>query len=237
VTEESLHDRAAEVGQLAHLDDGVGSQPAHVDETQEAADAVRCLVEAVRLADAPLDALERAVGLVREATALLDEHRVEGQRSQVALRPERHARQVRDDLLALDDPVHASWKDYIPYSPVLGPMNPVAPPATLTWDGERVHGTVVFGAPYAGPPGMTHGGVVALLFDDLLSSANVFAGIGGFTGTLTIRYERPTPLEVELRLESAIERLEGRKIITTGTISHDGQVTARAEGVFIRTQL
>ena len=237
MTDPSLHDRVAGVGSQAHLDDGVGPQPAHLDETLRAVGSVRRLIEAVRLADAPADALGRVVGLVDEATDLLAEHRVEGERSQVALRPERHARQVRTDLVEIDDPASTTSQDYIPYSPVLGPLNPVAPPAELSWDGERVRGTVVFGAPYAGPPGMSHGGMLALLFDDLLSAANVYAGIGGFTGTLTIRYERPTPLDTVLQLESAVDRLEGRKVITTGTVSHEGQVTARAEGIFIRSQV
>ena len=109
--------------------------------------------------------------------------------------------------------------------------------ANLTWDGEHIRGTATFGATHAGPPNMVHGGVVALLFDEVLGCANMCAGVGGFTGTLTIRYEKPTPLNGELELESHIDTVEGRKIRTTGTITHDGQVTARAEGIFIRVSM
>jgi acyl-CoA thioesterase FadM len=79
--------------------------------------------------------------------------------------------------------------------------------------------------------------VIALLFDELLGATNVCVGAPGFTGTLTIRYERPTPIDAELELECWHERAEGRKVVTAGTICYDGAVTARAEGIFIRAAL
>ena len=42
--------------------------------------------------------------------------------------------------------------------------------------------------------------------------------------------------EHELELESWVDRIEGRKVFTAGTISINGEVTARAEGIFIMTQ-
>ena len=56
------------------------------------------------------------------------------------------------------------------------------------------------------------------------------------TGTLTIRYERPTPVGGDLTFDAWVERTEGRKVFTAGTISADGDVTARADGVFIRVE-
>jgi acyl-coenzyme A thioesterase PaaI-like protein len=82
---------------------------------------------------------------------------------------------------------------------------------------------------------MVHGGIIALVFDELLGATNVCHGLGGFTGTLSIRYERPTPIETELVLDAWVDRTEGRKVFTVGTISFNGEVTARAEGIFIQT--
>jgi hypothetical protein len=42
---------------------------------------------------------------------------------------------------------------------------------------------------------------------------------------------------VELAFEAWVDRTEGRKVFTVGTISADGEVTARAEGVFIRVEM
>ena len=66
---------------------------------------------------------------------------------------------------------------------------------------------------------MVHGGIIALLFDELLGMANVCTGVGGFTGTLSVRYERPTPLHGELELEGTVESVEGRKVTSVGTIT------------------
>jgi acyl-CoA thioesterase FadM len=65
----------------------------------------------------------------------------------------------------------------------------------------------------------------------------VINGVGAFTGTLSVRYERPTPLGEAIEMEAWIERTEGRKVFARGEMRHQGAVTARAEGVFIRTGL
>jgi hypothetical protein len=75
--------------------------------------------------------------------------------------------------------------------------------------------------------------MIALLFDEILGNANIIAGRPGMTGTLTIRYRRPTPLLVPLELEARQIRVEGRKIMTTGTITVAGEITAEAEAIFI----
>ena len=53
------------------------------------------------------------------------------------------------------------------------------------------------------------------------------------TGKLSIRYRRPTPLLTELVFEARVDRVEGRKIFTHGTLSANGSPTAEAEGLFI----
>jgi acyl-coenzyme A thioesterase PaaI-like protein len=189
-------------------------------------DALRALIDETRRCDAPDAALVRARELIDEATALLRPYRYEGEVMQAALRGP-------NPLLDQDDLTVPSA--YFPYSPIVGPLNAIAPPVRLHFDGDRMRGRLILGAPYAGPPGCVHGGVVALIFDELLGCVNVSQGYGAFTGTLTVRYERTTPIEAPLALESWIDRVERRKIFTQGTISHEGIVTARAEGIFIST--
>jgi acyl-coenzyme A thioesterase PaaI-like protein len=53
------------------------------------------------------------------------------------------------------------------------------------------------------------------------------------TGMLTIRYRKPTPLHVPLRLEARVVRTEGRKIFTEGRMFVGDTLTSEAEGVFI----
>jgi hypothetical protein len=203
-------------------------QVARPAETEALVEATRALVGALRMADAPVDVLEQANALVREAGELLAPHVVDGVPGQNALRaayPDR-------EQFATGDPAR-----FFPYSPVVGPLNPIAPPVTFIFDGERLSGGGTLPAPYTGPPGTVHGGVVALVLDELLGATNACLGLGAYTGTLTIRYERPTPIGAELAFEAWVDRTEGRKVFTVGTISAGGEVTARAEGVFIRVEL
>jgi acyl-coenzyme A thioesterase PaaI-like protein len=204
---------------------GSGPQVTHPSDTATTVAATRSMIAALRTADAPVDVLGRVTALVREATELLAPHQVDGIPGQTALRTSLAGREQFETA----DPGR-----FFPYSPVVGPLNPIAPPLTFTFDGERLHGSGAVPAAYVGPPGMVHGGVVAMIIDELLGAVNACLGLGAFTGTLSIRYERPTPIATELELESWVERTEGRKVFTVGTIRADGAVTARAEGVFIR---
>ena len=123
--------------------------------------------------------------------------------------------------------------EYLPRSPLVGEISPLAPP--VAWDlvdGKIVgHGT--FRAAYEGPPGYVHGGWVALTFDEILGMANIASGHPGMTGTLKIRYLRPTPLHQRVDLEGWTERVEGRRIVAKGTMTVDGERTAEAEGLFV----
>ena len=124
-------------------------------------------------------------------------------------------------------------QDFFPTSPVIGFANPVAPPVSLEVVDGVLHGTAWFDYPYEGPPTCVHGGVIAMVFDELLGAANIVAGCPGMTGTLTIRYRKPTPLRTPLRLEARFVERDGRKIRTTGAMFHGDLLTAEAEGIFI----
>lgn len=119
-------------------------------------------------------------------------------------------------------------------SPISGESNPLASPLRLRIDGALTRGTATYGAAYEGPPGLVHGGVVVAAFDELLAVAQAASGTAGFTGTLTIRLRRPTPLFRPIDYEGGVDRAEGRKIHAWGRSTCDGEVTAEAEGIFIR---
>jgi hypothetical protein len=78
--------------------------------------------------------------------------------------------------------------------------------------------------------------VVAELFDELLGSVTILSGCPGMTGTLTIKYRRPTPLLTPLDLVGRLTGVEGRKVFAWGGIYHDGVLTAEAEGTFIEVR-
>jgi acyl-coenzyme A thioesterase PaaI-like protein len=117
---------------------------------------------------------------------------------------------------------------------VIGVRNPVAPPLTIHDDaGGAVHTDFVLGAAYEGPPGMVHGGICAMILDHVLGATAHLPGKPAYTGTLTLRYVRGTPLGQQLRAEAHVERMEGSKTFAVGHIADAGGVTVQAEGVFI----
>src|SRR5271170_1475623 len=114
--------------------------------------------------------------------------------------------------------------------------NPIAPPLTIHHDddGTRCWSEFTLNGAYEGPPGLVHGGVCALVLDHVLGEA-ASAGLTKplFTGTLTVRFVRGTPLG-RLRADAAVERTEGVKSFVSGHLSDGEGITVEAEGIFIK---
>jgi acyl-coenzyme A thioesterase PaaI-like protein len=124
-------------------------------------------------------------------------------------------------------------EDFFPFSPMIGRYNALAPPVHVEVRDGAVHGTGNLDAAYEGPPGCVHGGVIAALFDELLGVANISAGVGAMTGTLTITYRSPTPLKSDLTFFATVHDVDGRKVRTRGTIHAGDRLCAEADGIFI----
>jgi len=116
----------------------------------------------------------------------------------------------------------------------IGVCNPIAPPIVVRHEGHgRCWSEFVLGSAYEGPPGRVHGGVSALVLDHMLGEAASEAlSKARFTGTITVKYLRGTPLG-PLRCDAWIDRSEGVKVFARGTISDAEGVTVEAEGIFI----
>jgi acyl-coenzyme A thioesterase PaaI-like protein len=190
------------------------------------ADAARRLVNEVRVSAAPADVMAEARELMERAADLLAPHGFRGTLAQSSLDGER-------------PPFDLSGRpeEIFPYSPAIGPRNPVAPPAVFRAIGEaptaRVEGTVTFPPVMVGAPGLAHGGMVALLLDELLGITNVVNGMGAMTGTLTVRYRVPTPAGRPLTLHGELVGTERRKVFVRGDLRDGDVVTAEADGIFV----
>jgi acyl-coenzyme A thioesterase PaaI-like protein len=134
---------------------------------------------------------------------------------------------------AASRPLERRHDDYLPRSPLVGQLNVVSPPFAWEMVDGRLHAHGMFGPAHEGPPGYVHGGWVALAFDEALGITNVASDHPGMTARLTIRYRRPTPLHVDLVLDCAIEKVDGRRVHTSGRLLHGETVTAEAEGIFV----
>jgi acyl-coenzyme A thioesterase PaaI-like protein len=163
-------------------------------------------------------AFEHAQQLVAQAAALLAERD--------------HGREYEGGEGSLTEYQHRTHLDY---SPLVGGLNPLAPPMALTMHTDYIEATVTYGLAYEGPPGCLHGGLVAAGFDEVLGFAQALGGQPGMTGRLTVNYRSPTPLFQPVRYVCRFDRREGRKIFASGELRviADDRLCAEAEGLFV----
>jgi hypothetical protein len=116
---------------------------------------------------------------------------------------------------------------YIDHSQDIGSYNPCFPEYTIEVAGDRAHGGVAFPIAFEGPPGIVHGGFLAVFFDCVIQDHNCEAGQTGKTASLSVTYHQPVPLLTPLRFE--IQRaLAGRRITSTARLSLDADVLSTA---------
>lgn len=146
-------------------------------------------------------------------------------------RPRIYGRKAHSDHYARQ---HGETVDMLyEFSPCVGRSNAAALPMHIWYEDGSIHANVTADWSHEGPFDSVHGGVIALLFDQLLALAQRIEGMRGYTGTLNIRYNKLTPLHRPLHLVARILRIDGRKKFVTGEIWDGDVCTAQCEGIFI----
>ncbi|MCU1401481.1 MAG: hypothetical protein JWN62_4590 [Acidimicrobiales bacterium] len=199
------------------INERVASQAVVTGARADLADATRTIIDELMRSTADDAEFVQAAGLVVQAAQLL--------------REQAHGR-------SYEGVAEASLSDgaskFIDFSPFIGVLNPLAPPLSVRFDEDRtVIGTCTYGAAYEGPPGCLHGGFIAAAFDEILGFAQAYSGRPGMTGNLNISYRSPTPLFREVTFVGRLDRVEGRKIFASATLSDGDRLCAQAEGLFI----
>ena len=181
----------------------------------ELGEALRGLIEQAVATEVPGEDLHRVAEQIREATAQLS-----GQARGRAQLPS------ADDLL---DGIRM-------YNPVTGSGNGLAPPLHIELAGDTAVGTCTLGLAYEGPPTCAHGGVSAMLLDQLLGYATSAAGHPGMTVQLDTTYRAPVPLQTPLRLTAWVTGVNGRRVTARGAIATAAEpdtVLVEASGIFV----
>lgn len=111
----------------------------------------------------------------------------------------------------------------------------------LALDGFAMAGTSV-SVPFVPRPDhrgyheVLHGGIVAAALDEVMAwSAMLVEGVTVVTGTLDLRYSRPTPTAGPLELRGNVDERRGKRLFLSGELWADTVRTAVAEGMFIVT--
>lgn len=90
-----------------------------------------------------------------------------------------------------------------------------------------------------GPPGHVHGGVLATVLDEAMGMAAWTTGKMCVAVNLNFSYKSPVPLGAAVQIQARLDRVEGRKVFTVGTITlpeNGGEYTVIAvegQGVFV----
>jgi acyl-coenzyme A thioesterase PaaI-like protein len=197
--------------------DTTKEEPGKWAQKRRLADAMRLVIERLAPSDAPEAELRRAADALERYAEALEAHP--------------RLRYVHGFAESANAGDVAAFFDQ---SPLIGLANPLAPPMRIAKTGERTaEGRVTFGSAYEGPPGHVHGGFVAAAFDEVLGFVQSLSGRPGMTGTLTVRYRRPTPLHTPLRFTAEYVRSEGRKLYTEARVHAGDVLCAEAEGIFV----
>jgi acyl-coenzyme A thioesterase PaaI-like protein len=177
--------------------------------------ALRELIEVSVTTTVPAGEVRAAAELVRQVT----------ERLAVARRPS-------SQLPALDD-VRTGRRVF---NPVTGVGSALAPPLVLRRSGDGVAGEAVLGVAYEGPPGYVHGGMSALLMDQVLGDTAAAAGVRGLTAHLELDYRGPLPVGEPLAFRGSVAESDGRKSLVVGTIalaSAPDRPLVEARGLFV----
>jgi len=100
---------------------------------------------------------------------------------------------------------------------------------------------------YQGWKGVLNGGILASLIDCHTMGTAMAAAYQAegrelnsepeyryATGTITVKYLKPTPNEKPVELRAKVQEIKGRKVVLTCTIFSEGVATAEAEVIAIR---
>jgi len=92
-------------------------------------------------------------------------------------------------------------------------------------------GRAWFGPMCEGPPGHAHGGSIAAVLDDVMGSGAWLAGHRVVAAKIEVEFKKPVPLGSTCTFESVVERVEGKRVQTKGTLFlPDGAIAASSAG-------
>ena len=175
------------------------SRTKELDAAAHLAEEVRNLIERAVSIDVDATALARAAELVALASAALDGE------------PRPYAEPAR-----LDSTMPPGLRAH---GLLVGPGHPMAPPISLAWEGERVVGRLRLRRSFEGPRGYAHGGVSALILDEVTAKIRSLMAVGRVTRKLMVNYRRPVPVDVDLVVAASLVSQDERRAVAAGTIA------------------
>ncbi len=99
---------------------------------------------------------------------------------------------------------------------------------------KRIVGKFILGEAYQGGGGMGHGGIIAVLLDEVMGKVCRFREVRAVTAELAIQYLKPVKVDEEIVVEGYETEVKGRNLFLVGEIRNAaGVVLAKGTGRFV----
>ena len=120
---------------------------------------------------------------------------------------------------------------------ICGKENQIGLKAEFTHDPERKRAMtrVRIGDEFQGWQGITHGGIISALLDEICDQACMCCGLTVVTSEIKIRYKAPVPTGSVVTAIGEVVGERRRLVDAKGWLELDGKVMAEAEVIMFRT--
>ncbi len=118
---------------------------------------------------------------------------------------------------------------------VCGPANDFGLHLEFRLDGDVCRSEFTPGPTHCGYDGVTHGGIVFSVLDDVMANWLFLKGLRAYTAKCDIRYKDSLPTGTAVRLEGRCVKQRGRLTIMQGTMirTDTDQIVAECEASFM----
>ncbi|MGV0580383.1 hypothetical protein ABQF17_21830 [Mycolicibacterium elephantis] len=192
-----------------------------------------------RYGEQPLPQTVAAAGAIRRLSGLLlslehDHPTVDAMLAQMAEWERELAAAVPPDPTPRMGPDgNETQRVYLDHAFDVGAYNPCFPEYTFEHlDDQNASGRVTFPVVFEGPPGLVHGGYLAVFFDCVTQHQSCAARRTGKTRSLTVTFRRPTPILTELRFDVVRAESDGRVTSTARLLRDDSDDEVLCVGEF-----
>ncbi len=118
---------------------------------------------------------------------------------------------------------------------VCGPGNPIGLNLSFRLEGDVCRSEFTPGDAHCGYDGVTHGGIIFSVLDDVMANWLFLKGLRAYTARCEIRYRDTLPIGTPVWLEGSCIRRKGRLTVLQGTLTRQDneEVVAQTEGSFM----
>ncbi len=118
---------------------------------------------------------------------------------------------------------------------VCGPENPIGLNLKFRLQDDICLGEFTPSRNHCGFDGMTHGGIIFSVLDDVMANWLFLKGIRGYTAKCDVRFKRPLPTECKVELEGRCLKQRSKLILMAGKAARfdNGEVVAECQASFM----